>query len=94
LGSQRPGRPHWPRRPRGPGKTSLAETAPGPRLILDAEGGTDWLSSDTVTWDPTQGAPPAVEGDVSVVVHVLNWEMIERVTRWLQKGEHSFLAEG
>lgn len=72
------------------GKTSLAETAPGPRLILDAEGGTDWLSSDTVTWDPTQGAPPAVEGDVSVVVHVLNWEMIERVTRWLQKGEHSF----
>ena len=72
------------------GKTSLAETAPGPRLILDAEGGTDWLATDTVEWDPAQGPPPEVDSDVSVVVHVTDWELVERINRWLQQGNHQF----
>lgn len=72
------------------GKTSLAETAPGPRLILDAEGGTEWLASETVAWDPLAGPPPEVDGDVSVVVHIGDWELLERVNRYLQKGEHPF----
>ena len=72
------------------GKTSLAETAPGPRLILDAEGGTDWLATSTVEWDPNQGPPPEVDSDVSVVVHVTDWELVERINRWLQQGNHQF----
>ena len=72
------------------GKTSLAETAPGPRLILDAEGGTDWLATSTVEWDPAQGPPPEVDSDVSVVVHVTDWELVERINRWLQQGNHQF----
>ena len=72
------------------GKTSLAETAPGPRLILDAEGVTDWLATSTVEWDPAQGPPPEVDSDVSVVVHVTDWELVERINRWLQQGNHQF----
>ena len=72
------------------GKTSLAETAPGPRLILDAEGGTEWLASETVAWDPLAGPPPDVKDDVSVVVHITDWELLERVNRYLQKGTHPF----
>lgn len=73
------------------GKTSLAETAVGPRLILDAEGGTDWLASTTIQWDPRQGPPPSgLEGDVSVVVHTTDWETVEAVNRFLQKGTHEF----
>jgi hypothetical protein len=73
------------------GKTSLAETAPGPRLILDAEGGTTWLASNTVEWNPLEGGPPKdLDPDVSVVVSILNWEMLERINTWLQKGGHEF----
>jgi len=72
------------------GKTSLAETAPGPRLILDAEGGTDWLASKTVEWNPLDGGPPEVDDDVSVVVHISEWELLERINRALQKGKHPF----
>ena len=74
------------------GKTSLAETAPGPRLILDAEGGTDWLASEVVPWNPLDGAPPKLgnKKDVSVVVYVTDWELLERVNTWLQKGTHPF----
>lgn len=72
------------------GKTTLAETAVGPRLILDAEGGTDWLVSDTVTWDPKTSPPTGLDSDVSVVVHVLDWDTVELVYSWLQRGEHEF----
>jgi len=73
------------------GKTSLAETAPGPRLILDAEGGTSWLASDTVTWNPLEGPPPEnLDSDASVVVPILEWEMIDRINTWLRRGDHEF----
>ncbi len=73
------------------GKTSMAETAVGPRLILDAEGGTDWLASNTIQWDPRNGPPPTdLDKDVSVVVHTTDWETVEAVNRYLQKGTHEF----
>lgn len=74
------------------GKTSLAETAPGPRLILDAEGGTDWLATRTVSWDPASGEkiPTDIDDDTSVVVHVTSWEVLERITRGLKRGKHPF----
>lgn len=73
------------------GKTSMAETAVGPRLILDAEGGTDWLATKTIPWDPRSGPPPTdLDSDVSVVVHTVDWETVEAVNRYLQKGTHEF----
>ena len=73
------------------GKTSLAETAPGPRLILDAEGGTNWLSSKTISWNPLDGPPPTdLDSNVSVVVQVFDWELIDRINNWLRKGAHEF----
>jgi len=73
------------------GKTSLAETVIGPRLVIDAEGGTDWLASETIAWDPHDGPPPTdLDSDVSVVVHTTDWETVEAINVWLQKGRHEF----
>ena len=72
------------------GQDLTGRNAPGPRLILDAEGGTDWLASKTVEWNPLDGAPPDVDDDVSVVVHITEWELLERINRALQKGQHPF----
>jgi hypothetical protein len=72
------------------GKTTLAETAVGPRLILDAEGGTDWLATETVEWDPRNPPPAGLDKDVSVVVHTTNWDTVELANSWLQKGDHEF----
>ena len=72
------------------GKTSFAETAPGPRLFLDAEGGTDWLATKTSSWNPLDGPPPEVGPDDTVVVRIDQWELLEKVNRWLQKCDHSF----
>ncbi len=74
------------------GKTSLAETAPGPRLFIDAEGGTDWLASHTITWDPKTAPPTDLSEADTVVVHVTEWDQIELVNSWLQKGEHGFAS--
>lgn len=71
------------------GKTSLAETAVGPRLILDAEGGTDWLASDTVEWD-LRSQLPELGDNTSVVVHVRSWEDVEDANRYLQQSSHPF----
>ena len=75
------------------GKTSLAETAPGPVLFLNAEGGTNWLARKTIPWNPLDGPP---EGDIDdetvVVVDVFEWEMLERVTRFLKSGKHPFIS--
>lgn len=44
----------------GVGKSLLADTAPGPRLILDAEGGSRFTPSQPkIHWDPVWHPPPA-----------------------------------
>lgn len=74
------------------GKTSLAETCVGPRLVLDAEGGTDWLASPTVAWNPSDPPPSAddLDKNTSVVVHTTDWDTVESVNAWLQRGQHPF----
>lgn len=74
------------------GKTSLAETAPGPRLILDAEGGTDWLATDVVEWNfPDEKKPSGkIKANTSVVVRIKDWKDLERLLTFLQKGKHPF----
>lgn len=80
----------------GVGKSRLADTVPGPRLILDAEGGTEWTPSPKVYWDPTQPIPTAmpdgspITTDTSVVVMVREFSTLQIVLQWLQSGNHYF----
>jgi len=72
------------------GKTTFANTAPGPRLFLDIEGGTDWLPSNIVDWDPKNPPPTGLTSDDTVVVHVKEWDSIAQANSWLQGGQHEF----
>ena len=74
----------------GTGKSRLAGSAPGPRLILDAEGGAaEFLPGHKVNWDPA-GPLPEATTDTSVIVTVRDWGTIEQVYRVLLSGQHYF----
>lgn len=84
------------------GKTTLGTTAPRPLLILDAEGGSKFItqagfkSGDYVTktyWNPHTGPPPRYDGTWDVcVVHIQRWETIVNVYNYLARGEHDFVS--
>lgn len=73
----------------GVGKSWLADTAPAPRLILDAEGGTKWTPSKKGYWSPLKEKPPAAPADTTVV-SVKDFQTLATVTQWLQSGQHPF----
>ncbi len=75
--------------PWGGGKSWFADGAPGPRLILDAEGGTRDTPSHKIAWDP-HNDPPKVGKDDTVVIPVRDWATIDLVRGWLASGEHPF----
>ncbi len=77
----------------GMGKSWFGDTAPSPRLILDAEGGSRFTpSSNKVLWDPMTENPPVVEPgvDTTVVVNVRDFATVRRVFDWLNSGQHPF----
>ncbi len=77
--------------PAGVGKTTFAETAPGPRLLLDAEGGARFTPSKKVVWDPAQFGPPEDDGSwETCVVYVRDFATIQQVYQWLAGGQHAF----
>lgn len=65
------------------GKTTLAATAPGPILVLDAEaGGMRFVEGNKVLWDPASGELP--DGDYDIYqVQVRTLSDIEAVHRYL-----------
>jgi hypothetical protein len=71
----------------GVGKSWLGDTAPGPRLILDVEGGVDFTPSEKTVWSDLGGAPP--EGE-SVVVRVRDLQTAQQAFQWLNSGKHQF----
>jgi AAA domain len=73
----------------GVGKSYLCDTAPGPRLILDAEGGTLFTPSSKIPWDP-RGPIPALGPDDSAVVYITKYDDLERAFQWLPTGQHPF----
>jgi hypothetical protein len=85
------------------GKTTLAATAPGRKLVLDAEGGWKWIAGSPdpnqdgkpyrrVDWDPTQ-PPPEDDGSWDIcVVTVQQWETVSQVYQWLRDHSHPFEA--
>lgn len=75
------------------GKSTLADTAPPPRLHLDAEGGagTDYTPSIKVEWDPKTQPPPKYDGSwETCVVIVDDYATFERAVEVLQSGKHHF----
>lgn len=75
------------------GKSTLASTAPAPRLILDAEGGTKFLPQVQVRWDPRTGPPPVYDGTwETCVVIVHDFESVRMAYQWLASGQHTFAS--
>lgn len=72
------------------GKSHFADTAPSPRLFLDAEGNTRWLKSKKVQWDP-RNPPPEYDGSwETCVVRVRDFSTMGSTFQWLQAGKHPF----
>ena len=84
----------------GVGKSDLADTIPGPRLILDAEGGSEYTPSwPKQTWNPNF-PPPGMPGcephlqQIAPTVRVIvqDWNTWQRVFYWLLQGQHPFVS--
>ena len=75
----------------GVGKSWLGATAPGPTLIIDAEGGTSWVPGKKLPWDVIKGAAPPTpsEGEI-VVASVKDFKALGIILQWLQSGKHPF----
>lgn len=80
----------------GTGKSWLADSAPKPQLILDAEGRAVYLPSEPkIFWDPLKEAPPRHDGTwETCIVQVTNFEILQTTYQWLQMGEHDFVSVG
>lgn len=85
----------------GAGKSQLADTIPGPRLVLDAEGGSEFTPSwPKAIWNPNRYAPPGIQGcepgqeQVQPTTRVLvrDWPTMARVFQWLESGQHPFVS--
>lgn len=73
------------------GKTRFGDTAPAPRLVLDAEGGWRFVDSVKTRWDPQLDAPPAYDGTWDTcIVTVRDYATVQRVYEWLASGQHPF----
>jgi len=71
----------------GAGKSFLADTAPGPRLILDIEGGTRFTPSRKVIWDPRGAPPKGLEPEDSIVVPVASFKTMQEAFQWFVQGD-------
>jgi hypothetical protein len=74
------------------GKTSFADTAPAPRLLLDVEsGGSDFTPSTKTHWDPKKDKPPVDDGTwETCVVYVREPGDVTKSYEWLNAGQHPF----
>lgn len=85
----------------GMGKSWLGQTAPAPRLVLDAEGGSrtpwrpdgkgDGVRQRSIKWNPKRDDPPRENGTWDTChVNVLQYETVNQAYNWLQGGDHDF----
>jgi len=73
------------------GKSTFANTAPAPRLLLDAEAAHRFLPGRKIYWDPQRDAPPAYDGTWDTCVAIIrDYSVIVRAIDWLVSGQHSF----
>lgn len=77
----------------GAGKSFFGGTVPGPRLVLDAEGGSRFIKTNKrkVYWNPLTEEPPKDDGTWDACfVNVLNWKTLYAAYQWLASGKHDF----
>ena len=74
------------------GKTTLAVTAPAPRLLCDVEAASRFLDVKRVYWDdPGKTPPPEYDGTWDTcIVRTRDWGTVEKVYQWLRSGKHPF----
>jgi hypothetical protein len=73
------------------GKSTVAATAPYPRLMLDVEFGHKFLPINVKYWDPMREEPPVADGTWDTcVVAVRNYDTVLKAYQWLQTGRHQF----
>lgn len=77
--------------PPGAGKSWTAATAPGPRLAIDAEGGSRFTPVPKRRWNPlTEPVPEALGDNETVLVSVTDWHTADILHRFLLTGKHPF----
>lgn len=77
--------------PQKHGKSWLGDTTPGPRLVLDAEGGSRFTPSRKKIWDPLTETPPEADGTWdTAIVYVRDYRTVDRAYDWLNSGKHPF----
>jgi hypothetical protein len=84
--------------PAGGGKSRMFYTAPGPRLLWDAEGRAMHLPGHVVKWNPRNPLPDVEEAgittDTTVVIDVRSHSDLENGKRVLESGAHYFESVG
>lgn len=75
----------------GHGKSWLGDTAPGPRLLLDVEGRSDYTPSGKVLWNPREPIPAESDDpNMTTVVDVQDFGVVDLAYQWLASGQHPF----
>lgn len=78
----------------GTGKTPIGHTAPGPRLILDAEMGSKYITPaiGQVTWDPEREPIPEGAGETwdTCIVVARSWPRMKAALDILRSRKHPF----
>lgn len=72
------------------GKSWLGDTAPGPRVVLDAEAGSRFTPSKKKLWNPAQPPPEADGSWETAIVPVRQFRDVTTVYQWLNSGKHPF----
>lgn len=73
------------------GKSTFANTAPAPRLLLDAEAAARFLPGRKVMWDPMTEQPPKADDSWDTcVVNVRDYSIMLKAYEWLNSGQHEF----
>lgn len=73
------------------GKSTLAATAPYPRLLIDSEMAFKFLPIVPKMWDPKKEPPPVADGTWDTcVVPVLTYEDMLAAYQYLKLGQHQF----
>lgn len=73
------------------GKSTLGDTTPAPRVVLDAEMGSRFTPSRKKVWDPAREAPPEPDGTWdTALVPVHSYNTVLKAYEWLNSGKHPF----
>jgi len=73
------------------GKSWLGDTAPAPRVVLDAEAGSRFTPSKKITWQPVSDPPPVADGSWdTAIVPVRAFKDVTKCFEWLNSGRHPF----